>query len=428
MAAAVVLLGACAGTAGAAKVRVNEYDPDYSTCKADCAPPSYEVEFSARPGEQNVVTATRDANGFVVLHDAGPAITTTRDCTLIDPHTVTCGPSDASLRVRAGDGDDEVTIADGFAKVEGGSGNDRLIGGPGSDTLVGGAGDDELHGGAGDDRLLDGVKSAAVPGNDLFDGGDGADWVDYAGRRVPVSVDLGHPDAGAGQAGEHDVLGAIENVSGGLAGDRLTGDESRNELDGGEGPGMDVLSGAGDNDTIWTRPGDRVFGGSGNDWIRSPQGGTVKLGTTLERIDCGPDADVIEYAESYTLVGDSCEAVSHLDDTVRLHLPLASLDDPVLTYDHYTDPSAPGIDPEHIELRASGIAAHNPHPKPGTLLAVADTGYADVFDMRLSDRGRALLQRYGRIRTRVLFGKLSFEREGYMIDLRAPAHASGLAH
>jgi hypothetical protein len=425
---ALTVVALCPGAAQAAKVHVNVYEPDYWGCKADCPPPTYEVVFAARKGERNDVTVTRDAEKRFVLHDAGPAITTTKDCTAIDPHTVACGPAESELRVVAGDQDDAVTIdGSGPVRVEGGAGNDRLTGGPDRDTLVGGPGNDELHGGAGNDRLLDGVKHGRNSGDDLFDGGDNThgeevngDWVDYAGRLDPISADLGHPDAGAGSPGEHDVFTGIENISGGRAGDRLTGDDARNEIDGGGGPGANTLNGAGGNDIIWSRPGDRTFGGPGADWIRRPQP-SYALGTTLERIDCGPEVDVVEAADFYTLVGDTCEVASLVGDPVRLHLPLTSLSDPVLTLDQYTDPSTPSIDSKHIELRASGIAMHRRHPKPGALLAIADTGYTDPFDVRLSERGQELLRRYGRIRVRVLFGKAQYERVGYMIDLRAPA-------
>lgn len=419
------------GAAQAARVHLNEYDPDPEGCKADCPPPTYEVVFAARKGERNDVTVTRDAEHRFVLHDPGAPMTTTKDCALIDVHTVACGPSDSELRVVAGDEGDAVTIlGDGPVRVEGDSGNDVLTGGPDGDTLVGGPGDDQLHGGAGDDRLLDGVKHASNSGDDLFDGGENTqgqegsgDTVDYAGRLEPVAVDLGHPEAGGSEPVEHDVYSGIENASGGLAGDRITGDDGRNELDGGGGPGADVLRGAGENDMIFSRPGDRTFGGAGSDWIRRPHP-REGLGTTPERIDCGPDVDVIESADLFTLVGDSCEVAWWLGDSVRLHLPLASLGDPVLTYDHYTDPSTPFIDPYHIEVRASAIAAHRRHPKPGALLASGDTGYSDLFDLRLSEPGQALLRRYGRIRARVLIGSEPNIRPGapgFMIDLRAPA-------
>jgi hemolysin type calcium-binding protein len=408
------------GAAQAASVRVDVVEPDYSSCRADCPPPIYTIVFAAGTGERNDVTVTRDSAGVPVLHDAGATVTTS-DCTPIDPHTVSCRPSYANLRVAVRDGDDAVSVVDGPATAEGGSGNDRLTGGPQAETLVGGSGADELHGGAGDDRLKDGAARlrSGDSNDDLFDGGEGADWVDYAGRLAPVAVDLGQPGSPAGQAPEHDVLSGIENAAGGADGDAVTGDDGKNELDGGAGPGADVLRGAGGDDTIYRGLGDRTFGGAGRDWIRSTYAAPV-TGVGLDRVNCGPDPDLIERAGVYSVVDDSCEVVWRSGDAIRHHLPLASATDPVLTLDQY-----PAFPPSvHIELRASGLAAPRSHPTAGTRLAATDTGLADPVDLRLSTRGVALLRRYGRIRARVVFGKKTYGGGGYMIDLRMPPPAS----
>src|SRR4051812_44165623 len=154
LAAVAIVVCAWPGAAEAAKVHLNVYEPDYESCKAVCAPPTFEVVFAARKGERNDVTVTRDDEHRFVLHDEGAEITATKDCEGIDARTVACGPSYAELRIVAGDLDDVVTIAgDGPVRAEGGSGDDMLTGGPDSDTLVGGPGADELHGGVGNDRL-----------------------------------------------------------------------------------------------------------------------------------------------------------------------------------------------------------------------------------------------------------------------------------
>jgi uncharacterized secreted protein with C-terminal beta-propeller domain len=80
------------------------------------------------------------------------------------------------LRIRAGAGDDAVTInvADPtFAiRVWGGAGNDHLTGHNGSEHLFGGPGDDVLDGGGGRDVLRGGA------GDDMIHGGLGADRLD----------------------------------------------------------------------------------------------------------------------------------------------------------------------------------------------------------------------------------------------------------
>jgi Ca2+-binding RTX toxin-like protein len=70
------------------------------------------------------------------------------------------------------EGDDDFapeTASDASLKVDALSGNDQVIGGEGDDTLDGGGGDDTLRGGAGADRLL------GRAGDDLLIGGDGGD-------------------------------------------------------------------------------------------------------------------------------------------------------------------------------------------------------------------------------------------------------------
>jgi hypothetical protein len=417
---AAVALAAFPASASAAIARVDEFDPDYGACKADCPDPTFEVVFLANRGERNDVTATRDPGGAVVLHDAGAPITPKDGCAAIDANTARCGDGHATLRVTARDRGDAVTIVDGYAIVEGGAGNDRLRGGPEADTLVGGPGNDELHGGGGDDQLLDGVRRISGANDDSFDGGEGRDAVDYSGRLVHVGIDLRSP-AGAGQAREHDTLTAIENATGGSAGDTIAGDDGRNHLDGGAGGGADVVRGGGGDDLIGAGPGDKAYGGSGQDLFGPSDEAT---GGTLERIDCGADPDVVGSAGIGTVVGDSCEVVTGPGtDLFRHHLPLGSFDDPVLTYEQRSD--NPGgywaPDSERIEIRASGVAAHKRHPRPRTLLAVGESGNAEKFDLRLTPEGIALLRRYGRIRARVLF---RHDGMGYLIDLRAPPSGS----
>jgi hypothetical protein len=414
---AVALAAALAPASEAATVRIRTVEPDYASCKADCPPPVATAVFAAAPGERNAVTITVDPQGASVFHDDGAPLTA-KGCRQIDSHTVSCSATNSLPRVLLGGGADSATIAGGPAVIDGGSGNDALTGGPGADTLTGGRGRDELRGGPGDDRLRDGTARIRTPGgdDDVLDGGEGSDWVDYATRLSPVGVDLGGPGAPAGQQGEHDALASIENASGGSAGDTITGDDANNELDGGDGPGADVLSGAGGADTLLQGAGDRLFGGAGADRIRS--GGNRRVGGGgLYRIDCGSEIDAVEAAGFYSLVDESCDAVWSGADTIRQHLPMASLSDPVITFDQY-DMYASA---KHVELRVSGIAAHDPHPPLGTLLAGIDIPAGDPVDLRLSERGANLLRRYGSIRARVLltssYGPPSL---GYMIDLRMP--------
>ena len=413
---ATLVVAACPAAASAAVARVDTFYPDAGGCKADCGDPTTDVVLVANRGERNDVTAARDPDGAVVLHDAGAPITAKEGCAAIDANTARCGDVHAALRVTVRDRADAVAIVDRYATVEGGAGNDRLSGGPEADTLVGGPGDDELHGGGGDDQLHDGVRRISGTNDDSFDGGEGSDVVGYTGRLVHVGIDL-RAGASSGQAREHDTLAAIENAEGGSAGDTLTGDDARNVLDGGAGPGADVVRGSAGDDYINTGPGDRAYGGSGRDFFGSSYETT---GGALERIDCGADPDVVGTAGLGTVLADSCEVVSGPGrDAFRHHLPLRSYDDPVLTYEQRSDNPGGYFTPysTRIEIRASGVAAHKRHPRARTLLAVGESGSSENFDLGLTPAGIALLRRYGRIRARVL---LRYDGMGYLIDLRAP--------
>ena len=123
----------------------------------------------------------------------------------------------------------------------GGDGDDRLIGRSGDDTLVGDAGDDVLMGGKGADNL---------------DGGDGIDTASYENAKSSNGVDV-DLDAGTGAYGvaAGDRLVNIENVTGTMYHDRLTGDSSDN-----------ILKGLGGND--------RLEGGAGADQL---YGAVVKI-------------------------------------------------------------------------------------------------------------------------------------------------------
>lgn len=151
-------------------------------------------------------------------------------------------------------GDDTVT---GGLGPESLFGDDPPCGGPcppsvpGSDVLHGGGGADQLFGGDLNDTLDGGS------GGDQFDGGNGIDTADYSayGTPVTVTVGVGVGDDGAGGEGDT-VLASTENVSGGTAGDTLTGDGGPNALFGNAGNdtldgglGNDVLDGGADIDT-----------------------------------------------------------------------------------------------------------------------------------------------------------------------------------
>ncbi|MGV6847913.1 MAG: M10 family metallopeptidase C-terminal domain-containing protein [Marinibacterium sp.] len=185
----------------------------------------------------------------------------------------------------------------GIENVTGGAGRDKLIGddganllqgGDGKDRLIGRKGDDRLEGGPGDDQLEGG------PGADALIGGAGTDRAVYKKVTDPLTIDLAHPGANTGQA-RGDSFSGIENVTGGSAGDVISGDDGANRIWGKDG--HDTLSGRAGNDDLYGGKGrDRLEGGAGNDRLEGGGGADTFV---FERghdtlVDFDPGKDRIE--------------------------------------------------------------------------------------------------------------------------------------
>jgi Ca2+-binding RTX toxin-like protein len=238
------------------------------------------LTFEAGPGERNSVTVTRAPMGYRIV-DAGAPIAPGTGCRATAPNAVECTARPVErIAVRAGDGDDFVTLSvTTRSVVNGGPGNDRLEGGEGLDDLLGGGGDDDLLGGDGGDLLIGGEGADTLSGGanviDLLE----LDTAVYDDRTRPVAVSL-DAVANDGSAGERDnVLGDIEAVVGGRAGDLLVGDDR----------GIDVLLGGGGGDALRGLGGaldallgedgaDRIVGGPGFDGVIGGAGRDVVLG------------------------------------------------------------------------------------------------------------------------------------------------------
>ena len=127
----------------------------------------------------------------------------------------------------AGYGTGGVTYSDTEALVlNGGTANDDFGIQPGTPSLI------DVNGGTGDDtvNLGDGVQ---VPD---YDGGADTDTLSFAGWTTPFTFTLGAPTSN------------VENLTGGSAGDTITGNEGPNRVDG--GPGADTMRGAGASDFL----------------------------------------------------------------------------------------------------------------------------------------------------------------------------------
>jgi Ca2+-binding RTX toxin-like protein len=162
----------------------------------------------------------------------------------------------------------------GTADIDG-TGNTKdniIIGNSGKNTLIGGDGDDTL------------------------DGGAGIDTVDYLSATSGVTVDLSSTaQQDTGGAGK-DTLLNIENVTGTLHADTITGNAGNNYLDG--YAGGDIIYGLGGNDTLAGGTGSDLEGGTGNDtYIVYNTGVTI-----VEAVNAGIDS-VRSYV-SYTLTAN----------------------------------------------------------------------------------------------------------------------------
>lgn len=226
--------------------------------------------------------------------------------------------------VETGAGDDTLAgpapPSDASLLLVGGPGDDTIRGGDGDDTIRGGAGDDRLFGGSGDDQLLDPLYAAldGESGNDIGVGGEGGD-----------EIALGSGDDRAvGDAGDDRI--ALDAGS-----DRATGDAGRDLIQLGPGPdhgaggtgddlllagqGSDVIRGQqGDDRLSGDAGGDSVFGGEGDDRIAA---GMVAVGVfdaplflrslgplerSPDRVDCGAGRDAVKVGPEDS--ASSCES------------------------------------------------------------------------------------------------------------------------
>ena len=205
--------------------------------------------------------------------------------------------SEGNDTLSGGGDDDYLEGGTGHDHLKGDAGHDRLDGYWGQDSLDGGAGDDSLSGGDDNDTLSGGS------GNDTLDGGvghDTADFSDSSGVVVNLSPDQDYTNTNTAtlidQAysvtaataqdgyGTVDTLRTIENVIGSDDNDVLIGNDLANDIDGGAGDDVIVLSGG----------RDRLNGGDGVDTLSSRfapeavtldlQNGTVMVGLNQSNI------------------------------------------------------------------------------------------------------------------------------------------------
>jgi Ca2+-binding RTX toxin-like protein len=216
---------------------------------------------------------------------------------------------------------DTLTGDAGANRLDGGGSADTLRGGDGADTLTGGmdTAADTLLGEAGDDVAVAGIAYgptgvAGPDGGDTFDGGGGADRIDYGDRQAPVTVTLGNALADDGAAGEKDKLLNVENATGGWVADQLSGSDGSNVLKGGYGDAADVLRGLGGDDRLYGGISEYSYS-DGVDQFDAGDGDDV-----VEALDqvadapivCGPGSDVV-HGDGPTYPGGPAPAIDPAD-------------------------------------------------------------------------------------------------------------------
>ncbi|MET7420743.1 hypothetical protein [Dactylosporangium sp. NPDC005555] len=280
---------------------------------AHAAPPvatltmSGEMHYEAALNQANRLTVTNPSAGVVAFTDVYPITFSTPDgSTCSYPYavqtTVHCVHGSSFLDIKTYDLDDVIdNRSSSNMHAFGGDGDDIIkMGGKATSAAAG-----DASGGEGDDIFYSG------PGDDWLFGGNGTDTVTFQGRQAKITADM----SGGGDplTGEHDVFGQIENLTGGGAADKLTGDVGANVIDGGwyttpcfpyptgsaqlaptafQAPppcttysGDDVIDGAGGPDTLRGRQGaDTIKGGPGNDVLYGDAGN--------DTLDGGADSDL----------------------------------------------------------------------------------------------------------------------------------------
>jgi Ca2+-binding RTX toxin-like protein/DNA-binding transcriptional ArsR family regulator len=273
-------------------------------------------QFSLSAGNETI----DGGDGLDTLRVAGTdraeTITVSGSAVTIDATGITfAGAAVETFEVRAGKGNDKITVTDAFpGAIHGDDGDDVIAGGPGSDRLYGGAGKDTLTGVGADDTLSGGA------GDDTLSGGDGNDVLQGDDGNDANSGDAGG-DTARGGAGD-DVIG------GGPGSDRLFGGDGNDSISGdgdddliGGGAGKDTIRGGAGNDLLDGGDGDDdIAGADGNDAAHGGAGGdALRGGPGNDTLDGGPGAgaDALKGeagADRFLLAADSASERSEIKD------------------------------------------------------------------------------------------------------------------
>jgi Ca2+-binding RTX toxin-like protein len=240
--------------------------------------------FTAAAGKANDVTV-RPSGGEreVLVRDLGDTITPGEGCTSFDPNTARCS-NVHGLALVLKDGNDEAsnntampasaTVPDGRGII-GGPGNDVLDGGSGADRLAGDAGDDTLSGNGHDDVLrghdgtdtLNGNRGSDIiighEGTDTFNGGDGDDHLNEG--ESFADTDVLDADTFNGGPGHDGASYFTSSLSVRVDLDGVADDGQTNEGDNVTADVEDVSGGQEDDTLVGSVAGNRLDGRDGDD-------------------------------------------------------------------------------------------------------------------------------------------------------------------
>lgn len=242
------------------------------------------VTFTPNPGFYGETTFT-----YTVRDPSGLTDTATVTVTVVEPPRdgVVTGTDDGELIdtgfIDPTDGDridrnDAIIPGDGpnDDRVQAGAGNDTILAGVGNDTVVADLGDDSVNGGAGNDDLR------GNEGNDTILGGDGRDTIfgqqdddliDSSGGASPLP-DAGYPGV---YPSDTDPENDRDLVYGGLGNDTIRSGDDADTLYGDDG--RDLLDGGIDDDSIFGgQGGDTIIGSEGDDTIDGGEGSDLIYG------------------------------------------------------------------------------------------------------------------------------------------------------
>ena len=242
--------------------------------------------------------------------------------------------------------------------IMGGGGDDRLYGGPGggddmlhggggNDTMFGGLGDDTLNGGAGNDVFWgNGGSNTYIggPGNDAFhlmNVGDGSRITEAADGGTDIISFARMKEAVGDSTNPYTVANEVENVMGTSEDDFITGNDSMNVIEGGDGA-----------DTLVGQAGDTVSYASSDRRVRvdltdsTPSGGHAtgdNIGTGFTNVMGSAHGDVLTGSDVantlWGLDGDDSLAGGDGNDTLEGGAGADELDGGVQSDRSDTDPN-----------------------------------------------------------------------------------------